>query len=82
MIYIGDGLTDVSCMKPVKVNGGQSIAVYNPGQGKEIAQKPIKNGRVNFCVPADYSEGSDLEAIVSAIMNKIKAVSEMESYAD
>ncbi len=82
MIYIGDGLTDVPCMKLVKVNGGQSIAVYNPGQGKEIAQKLIKNGRVNFCVPADYSEGSDLEAIVLAIMNKIKAVSEMESYAD
>ena len=29
MIYIGDGLTDVPSMKLVKLNGGQSIAVYN-----------------------------------------------------
>lgn len=32
MVYIGDGITDVPCMKLVKVNGGQSIAVYNPEQ--------------------------------------------------
>lgn len=82
MIYIGDGLTDVPCMKLVKVNGGQSIAVYDQAKGKSVAQALVSANRVNYCVPADYSEGSDIESIVTAIMKKIMAVSEMQSYID
>lgn len=79
MIYIGDGLTDVPCMKLVKNNGGQSIAVYDQAKGKENAQKLVVDSRVNFCVAADYSEGSDMETIVTAIMKKIQATSEMSN---
>ena len=79
MIYIGDGLTDVHCMKLVKAHGGQSIAVYDQDKGKNAAQNLLKDNRVNYIVPADYNEGSEIEVLVKAIMKKIKAVFIMES---
>lgn len=80
MIYIGDGLTDVPCMKLVKSNGGQSIAVFDPEKGPSSASSLLKADRVNYVVPADYSPGSYIEDIVHAIVKKIQAESEMLSY--
>lgn len=80
MIYIGDGLTDVPCMKLVKSNGGQSIAVYDQGKGREAALNLLKADRVNFVAAADYGFGSDIETIVQAIIKKIHAVEEMRTY--
>lgn len=80
MIYIGDGLTDVPCMKLVKSNGGQSIAVYDQGKGREAAHNLLKADRVNFVAAADYGSGSDIETIVQAIIKKIHAVEEMRIY--
>ena len=73
MIYIGDGLTDVPCMKVVKVNGGHSIAVFQPHRKKDIARNMVKDGRVNFMCPADYSAGKELESTVKAIIDSIAA---------
>ncbi|MCL2135500.1 MAG: haloacid dehalogenase-like hydrolase [Candidatus Bathyarchaeota archaeon] len=53
MIYIGDGLTDVPCMKLIKVNGGYSIAVYREGE-KEKVNNLLRDERVDFLVPANY----------------------------
>lgn len=80
MIYIGDGLTDVPCMKLVRVNGGQSIAVFDPEKGKSTAKDLLEAERVNYIVPAEYGPGSDVETIVKAIVKKIQAVEEMRSY--
>ena len=80
MIYIGDGLTDVPCMKLVKSNGGQSIAVYDQEKGKEAAELLKKADRVNFVAPADYGPDSNIEVIVKSIIKKIQAVEEMQSY--
>lgn len=72
MIYIGDGLTDVPCMKLCKVNGGHSIAVYQDAN-RTIADGMLKQGRVDFAVPADYTKDSKMETTVFTIINQIKA---------
>lgn len=79
MIYIGDGETDVPCMKTVIYQGGHSIAVYNPNSvnevGKhssyEIAKDLLNHRRVNFIAPTDYSENSKLDMIVKNIIDRI-----------
>ncbi len=70
MIYIGDGLTDVPCMKLVKVNGGYSIAVYQEG-AREKVQSLLDDGRVDFTEPADYTEGSSLDRTVRSMILKM-----------
>lgn len=73
MIYIGDGETDVPCMKIVKMFGGHSIATYNPAnKDKEAtARKLFRQKRVNFMAPADYREEAPLYGIVTKIIDKI-----------
>ena len=75
MIYLGDGETDVPCMKIVKMFGGNSIAVYNPENKKKVnvAKKLLRQQRVNFITPADYTYGSRTYNVVCAIIDKIKA---------
>lgn len=79
MIYIGDGLTDVPCMRLVKAYGGQSIAVHGPGDDARAAKSLLDADRVNYVTVADYREDSSVERIVRAIMKKISAVEEMRA---
>ena len=83
MIYIGDGLTDIPCMKLVKERGGKSIAVYPMGNSYHV--KPlVEDERINFVCAADYSEGSTLENFVKltienmATLEKLKAKEETQ----
>lgn len=80
MIYMGDGETDVPCMKIVGMFGGHSIAVYNPADEKKskTAAKLHRQGRVGFVAPAVYTKDSRAYRIVTAIIDKIKADSELE----
>lgn len=72
MIYIGDGLSDVPCMKMVKAYGGQSIAVFDPLlQKKEKVEELLKKDRVDYIYPSDYSKGSDLEKTIFNIIRKM-----------
>lgn len=73
MIYVGDGTTDIPCMRLVKNFGGHSIAVYNPdqkGARKEMSSL-IRDNRVNYVCPADYAENSEIDTVVKAIIDKI-----------
>ena len=74
IVFIGDGETDIPCMRLVRDQGGHSIAVYQPGSKKKArAEKLITDKRADFIAPADYSEGRRLDEIVSAIIEKIAA---------
>ena len=70
MIYIGDGLSDVPCMKMMRSYGGQAIAVYQAVNKKGVEQL-LRQRRVDYIYPADYREGSALEITVKNIIRKM-----------
>lgn len=84
MIYIGDGETDVPCMKVIKREGGHSICVYNPNKEKKqkIAKKLYNDERVNFIAPADYTKNSKMDKIVKSILDKIALENRLSTYKE
>lgn len=80
MIFVGDGETDIPCMRLVKDQGGHSIAVYNPGKhgAKKRAEQLIKDGRATLIATADYQEGGAIDLAVKAIIDKIEASSRVK----
>jgi 2-hydroxy-3-keto-5-methylthiopentenyl-1-phosphate phosphatase len=70
MIYLGDGITDVPCMKLVKQYGGQSIALYH-GDDMTKVHKLLGENRVNYICNSDYRKGSELEKIVKLILTRM-----------
>ena len=70
MIYMGDGLSDVPCMKMMRAYGGQAIAVYQASNRPGV-EDLLAKGRVDFIFPADYRAGSALEATVQDIIRKM-----------
>ena len=71
MIYIGDSDTDIPCMKLVNTYGGHSIGVYNGDKlDKSKVYKMMREGRIRYYAPADYSEGTQLDELVKAIIDR------------
>lgn len=87
--YIGDGETDVPCMKMLKYQGGCAIAVYDPNKrktsrtrsAKQIAQQLLEEKRADFALPTDYNEGSPLDMLIKAFIDKTAAAGRMQESA-
>ena len=75
MVYLGDSDTDIPCMKLVNSQGGYSIGVFNPDEkdkvkAKNKVYKMMRDNRISYFAPADYSEGSELDELVKLIIDK------------
>ena len=83
MIYVGDGDTDVPCMRTVKEQGGVSIAVHPPGDAAlEKKARALKSEkRVHAVFASDYSEDAPLDAFVKAAIDKMAAVERLKALA-
>ena len=75
MVYIGDGVTDVPCFRLVKDQGGLSVAVYRPHtrNARHKAETFVREGRVHKAVPANYTEGGDLDQLVHDYIRLVAA---------
>lgn len=82
MIYFGDGSTDIPSMKLTKERHGTAIAVYNTksprGEAKQKAIKLLRDGRVNFALPADYREGKQIDKVIKTILDKLAKERDLE----
>lgn len=82
MIYFGDGGTDIPSMKLTKERNGTAIAVYNPKGHSAAAEtkalKLLRDGRVNFALPADYREGKQIDKVIKTILDKIAKERDLE----
>lgn len=79
MVYIGDSDTDIPCMKLINTSGGHSIGVYDPATGnKDKVFKMMADNRIRYFAPADYTEGSSLEALLHSIIDKTVTFEHLE----
>lgn len=74
IIYIGDSATDIPCMKLVNSFGGHAIGVFDPHRNdRSQVYKLIRDHRIRYFAPADYSEKSHLFSITKDIIAYIGA---------
>ena len=78
IVYMGDSRTDIPCMKLVNSMGGHSIGIYENGQ-KEQVYDLVKDQRIRYFAEADYREGSRLDILMKAIIEKTKSYEKLEN---
>ncbi len=81
IVYIGDSDTDIPCMKLVNSYGGHSIGVYNTEtKDKAKVYKMMRDGRIKYFAPADYTEGTELDILVKSIIDRTAANEALEAF--
>ena len=79
IVYIGDSDTDIPCMKLVNINGGHSIGVYNAETcDKSKVYRMLREYRIKYFAPADYTDGSEIDRLVKAVIDRTAANERLE----
>lgn len=78
IVYIGDSMTDIPCMKLVHSEGGHAIGVYHPESFDQSGvKKLLQDGRIRYYAPADYREGSELFVLLQHIIESTAAMEKL-----
>lgn len=82
MVYIGDSDTDIPCMKLVTSYDGHAIGVYDPKKGDARVRQLMREGRIRYFAPADYTEGGELDTLIRDIIESTAASEKLERKHD
>lgn len=80
IVYIGDSATDIPCMRLVNSLGGHSVGVYDSENtdSKDTVRRMIRDERIRYYVPADYTKGSEMDTFMHQIIDKTAAYEVLE----
>ena len=68
-------------MKLVNTYGGHSIGVYNPEQDdRHKVYRLLADNRIKYFAPANYTEGSELDGLVKAIIDRTEMNERLETF--
>ena len=66
-------------MKLVTTYGGHAIGVYDPAtEDRRKVHRMMRDRRIRYFAPADYTAGSPIEGLVRAIIDKTAAYEVLE----
>ena len=82
MLYFGDGFTDIPSFKVIKDRGGYSICVFDETNSHAVAtaEQILKDKRVNYIAPTNYTENSKIDNLVKDILKEIVIKDKLKEY--
>jgi phosphoserine phosphatase len=68
MVFIGDGFTDIPCLRLVKNKGGRSILV---GNNSKIGEELFTQEKISLYTRPDYRENSEIDTYIKEMINNV-----------